>query len=504
MQKWFNRFFRKPKIEVVRDLYEKIEAKDLEGVREILTDNNIDINSISAEDISSYSPLIYAVKHGNSEIVKLLLEKGAQVDKYSPCPTRGKVNALLFATEHCDGKTWADCDNEPGYIEANKLDFTKKIAYLLRYGANPNSQASMNRHNPLIYSAQSKNLKAVYILLKYGADPLMKTYGGNTALDYLYRDEVSDIINLLLIESLACLHYDSLPSNIKILIPTKEQLTASIMIPYKTNNGTQYITTISDLKKISSLEGTSIDLNDLLKNVRVMLELLITGARDINSNFINKQEWIETLRLVEENIIINLVKSTDKTSLKWQCLKYFAHKGLTEDETKLLPYDLKESIEQVKALIDSNRMEAKEELWAIVKKGDLKKFRDLIGTDVIKDVNEYWQGTTLLHSLVTGDKTYLGPIDNTEIANPSHKEIAEELLQRGANLHAPIKKSKKGNWVASIGRTPLQMAAVYNNDSIFSINSIFNANASYAYTAEHVWPVFQKHLREEKNKHLSL
>ena len=127
-------------------LHAAAEGGNSSIVKSILS-YDIDINSKDGE--SSATPLIIAVMHNHVEVVRYLLQKGA--DK-SLTTESNKSNALHIASQY-------------GSVEAMEM--------LLSYDLSPDSRDGEG-NTPLAYAAACGQIEAVNCLLKHGADPLLK------------------------------------------------------------------------------------------------------------------------------------------------------------------------------------------------------------------------------------------------------------------------------------------------------------------------------------------
>lgn len=132
----------------------------------------------------------------------------------------------------------------------------------------------------------------------------------------------------------------------------------------------------------------------------------------------------------------------------------------------------------------SSAIDKKTKLWQAVHRGDYIKFKELIDNNTLSDINEYKFGITLLHALVLND----GCIDNEEIYK-NKAQIAQYLLSLGANLNAQA--DENAPWPIKARQTPLDMAGLYDSLPFYYSKGM---RASFAYTGEHVLPVFKKHL----------
>jgi ankyrin repeat protein len=119
------------------------------------------------------TPLIVAAAYGHTEVVKLLLEKGAQVNMGN----EGGETALHYAARH---------------------GHTKVMRILLEHGADPKSKGT-GCGTPLQWAVRGGQRQSVKTLLDYGVDINQRGTDGETALSTAaseYPDIVSFLISL--------------------------------------------------------------------------------------------------------------------------------------------------------------------------------------------------------------------------------------------------------------------------------------------------------------------
>lgn len=107
---------------------------------------NVNINAL---DQDGRTALMYASFNGYTDIVRFLLEHGADVDLSDYL---GRT-ALLFASSGA---------------------FPETVKLLLDHNADPNIADKPEKYTPLMFAAAEGHLEVVKILIKYKADPNLK------------------------------------------------------------------------------------------------------------------------------------------------------------------------------------------------------------------------------------------------------------------------------------------------------------------------------------------
>jgi ankyrin repeat protein len=156
------------------DLYAAIEGRNLGDLQHLLSEGHdpnstqqcyvIDIDGYRlVTDPQSDPPLVYAVEHGNPEIVAALLEKGADPNQIGSNGYAPIFDAILHA------------------------DYAS-VDVLLKNHADPNWKNSKTGETPLIQAVKLNQVKNVQALLNDGADPNIRDSTGNTAFIYADTD----------------------------------------------------------------------------------------------------------------------------------------------------------------------------------------------------------------------------------------------------------------------------------------------------------------------------
>jgi ankyrin repeat protein len=153
----------------IDDLMNAIHQKAYNKIASLIADE-VDIDQTQYGE----TPLMSALSRGNTRVVKMLLEAGADANKTAPY-YRGKT-PLMFALRN----------GNPESVEA-----------LLKYGADVNTIGPKGM-TPLMYAARSGAPVKVNLALEAGANPKYKDKTGNTALNYAASyGSASSVYNLI-------------------------------------------------------------------------------------------------------------------------------------------------------------------------------------------------------------------------------------------------------------------------------------------------------------------
>ncbi len=144
------------------------------------------LKAYGAREDSINSRLFDAVKENNQPLVKELLEKGANpnVPYYEIFPP-------------------ADTDDETPLFVASKQGYVEIMKMLIQAGARVNTSCCVLGYTPLIFAVQNEQVAAVKVLIDAGADINMKGGGdcdslGETPLIYAIKIGNIEIVQLLL------------------------------------------------------------------------------------------------------------------------------------------------------------------------------------------------------------------------------------------------------------------------------------------------------------------
>ncbi len=148
------------------EVFRAIRNGDIDRLKDQLTEE-----SANAPNVRGATPLMYAAAFGNVQTMKLLIEKGADVN------ARNAVNATALL--------W--CARDP-----------EKARILIERGADVNAQSKQGATPLIVAALRPGNAAIVALLLEKGADPNLKGSRGITALHTAARSGDHETIRLLL------------------------------------------------------------------------------------------------------------------------------------------------------------------------------------------------------------------------------------------------------------------------------------------------------------------
>ncbi|MBF6650425.1 ankyrin repeat domain-containing protein [Methylobacter sp. BlB1] len=195
---------------------DKDKQKSLKTVQ-VLIENGAEVNLDGKETLGigyntsvyddTYSPLMLAARCGNYDVVKFLLEKGADVNYQNP---KGD-NALIYASEKTILQPGETMDEAAKEILALLISHIADINHQGRYGK-----------TALHYACESRELFPAQILTGNGADPTIQDKDGRTPLCLAKknkRKKIEDLLN-------GCIEKNDLTS----LVTVTEDKTESVLM----------------------------------------------------------------------------------------------------------------------------------------------------------------------------------------------------------------------------------------------------------------------------------
>lgn len=156
-------------------LINAIRKRRVDLIEFLISLSRIDINRVDNKKYC-FPPISHALQIHNLDIVKLLLDRGANVNEPSVNDKNPYNTPLMIAA-------WS------GELDEVKL--------LVENGACINQQDKGNGFTALIKATYKKNIDVVEYLLSKGADRTICSFERKTALDYAYEKNYKDIIKVL-------------------------------------------------------------------------------------------------------------------------------------------------------------------------------------------------------------------------------------------------------------------------------------------------------------------
>src|SRR5437867_5318264 len=156
---------------------------DLESAK-LLLDAGADVNQTTEY---GWTPLLTATNNRHYRLAEYLIERSADVNKAN----KGNWTPLYLATDN------RNIEGGDFPVPKPDMDHLEFIKFLLDHGANPSLRVKDNTltrtiftmqwfvedgATPFVRAAQSSDLALLKLLLAHGADPLIKTGHGDTAL----------------------------------------------------------------------------------------------------------------------------------------------------------------------------------------------------------------------------------------------------------------------------------------------------------------------------------
>jgi uncharacterized protein len=150
----------------------------------LLIDKGANVNQVTEY---GWSPLLTATNNRHYKLAEYLIERGADVS----LANKGNWTPLYLATDN------RNIEGGDFPVPKPDIDHLEYIKFLLDHGANPNARAKDNTltrtiftmqwfqesgATPFVRAAQSSDIELLKLLLQHGADPLLKTDFGDTAL----------------------------------------------------------------------------------------------------------------------------------------------------------------------------------------------------------------------------------------------------------------------------------------------------------------------------------
>ena len=173
-------FFETEEGQKIIKLYDAINRIDVEGVRELICEG-ADFRYKKLNNLST--PFDAAIASRCADICEILLQHGADVNQINGYgPDHSSLHLAFDAKSIESGKVllrYGANYNLFKIIDSYENDF---LEFILKCGVNPNTGIYQDIFTPLMWAVMVDNLKAVELLIEYGADINAVSVHNGTAL----------------------------------------------------------------------------------------------------------------------------------------------------------------------------------------------------------------------------------------------------------------------------------------------------------------------------------
>lgn len=210
-----------------RDLIDAVKARDVVLVRQLLDEgadpNQTDIppsQAWSFLEITAHRPIYYACVNGDLEIVRLLIDHNATVNYQENTgwsPLRGvlfrydanDIEIVKLVLENGADPEWMESGNNSIFAAADMRPYSSDGNYdpeiaggitaivQILLGDRPVDMRGENGMTLLMVASRRGNISLVQYLIEHGCDPNLTDCQGKTAADYAVAEGAEDILYIL-------------------------------------------------------------------------------------------------------------------------------------------------------------------------------------------------------------------------------------------------------------------------------------------------------------------
>ena len=146
-----------------------VKSNDVAGVKKLI-EQGVNVSEL---DGNGDAPLVMAAYEGHNEIVKLLLEAGADVTAVDPGMKATALHAASYA----------------GRTEAAKL--------LIAYKIDIDKQGPYNGYTALHDAIWQSHIETAKVIIEAGANLTLKSNQGQNPLDFARSKRLTELVNLM-------------------------------------------------------------------------------------------------------------------------------------------------------------------------------------------------------------------------------------------------------------------------------------------------------------------
>lgn len=305
----------------IKEMCEKLSSAILEGnTKEVkkLIATKIDLNN------KDWPFLIMAVMMDRQDIVKLLIEAGANVNLPSSDGTSILSSAVIMGhTEvvrllvssgaklkfNLDGEEESILTSLVLMLDNKPNKYTEMLEVLLLAGANPNEYFGEKRWTILMDAANRGNLSAVELLIKTGANVNAKTIDGVTPCSCAESEGYSELVKRLKNTGAKCKEFEKRTAYIDIDDPELPivQLSKHVVGDVFNEGFKLESSTLFQIKQV--IEGLNVDAQDNEGNT-VLMSIL---SKPINEHYDNTSLTIGAL--IKAGADVNIKNKAGDTAL---------------------------------------------------------------------------------------------------------------------------------------------------------------------------------------------
>ena len=186
-------------------LWMAVQTNDFGMLKDSLTKENIDSQSPDEQ----YTPLMVAANYSFPDIVRYLIEKGANINATSKSGMTALMLAMNPNSEHTqlcvtklvEAKADLNLQSHGGntaLMEAAHKGMLRQVLTLIMAGADVNIQNKYGETALMVASMKDGEPVVVHALLTGGADRTLKDIDGLTAAEIAKKNKCTEIYDLLL------------------------------------------------------------------------------------------------------------------------------------------------------------------------------------------------------------------------------------------------------------------------------------------------------------------